>query len=127
MPASQAHVRTDRARRYLAQLCDHGSRLGRLAGHRPRSHGAGTAPPAARSEHSDTDGVIDFGWGRCTLHAAGQALILTAEADDEQSLQRLQEGVAYRLERIGRRDQLTVTWQQPPPGTSSQESADEPE
>ena len=126
MPASEAHVSADRARRYLAQLCDHGSRLGRLAGHRPRSHGDGTAPPAARSEHSDTDGVIDFGWGRCTLHAGDEALILTAVADDPQSLQCVQEGVAHRLERIGRRDHLTVTWQQTPPQASSKESADEP-
>lgn len=124
MPASQAHVRTDRAGRYLAQLCNHGSKLGRLALHQPRGHGDGAGPPAARGEHCDTDGVIDFGWGRCTLHATDQALVLTAEADDQQNLRRIQDGVARRLERMGRRDRLTVTWQRTPPDAASGECAD---
>jgi hypothetical protein len=115
MPASQASVRTDRASRYLAQLCNHGSQMGRLALHRPRSHSDGGAPPAVQhAEASDTDGVIDFGWGRCALHATDDALTLTAEADDPENLCRIQEGVARRLERIGRRDRLTVSWSQTP-------------
>lgn len=115
MPTSQAHVPTDRAGRYLAQLCSHGGQLGRIASHRRRSAGAGGAPPAVRhAEASDTDRVIDFGSGRCTLHATDEALILTAEADDQQNLDQIQEGLARRLERIGRRDQLTVTWSRAP-------------
>ncbi|HLJ99071.1 MAG TPA: DUF2218 domain-containing protein [Streptosporangiaceae bacterium] len=125
MPASHAHVRTDRAGRYLAQLCNHGGQLSRLSFHQPRSHAGGAGPSAARSEHSGTDGVIDFGWGRCTLHATGDALMLTAEAEDPQNLQRLQDGIARRIERIGRRDQLTVTWQRTPPDAASGESADD--
>jgi hypothetical protein len=124
MPASHAHVRTDRAPRYLAQLCNHGSQLGRITVHRPRSHGDGGAPPAVwHADWSDTDGVIDFGWGRCTLHATGEALMLTAEADDVQNLQRIQEGVARRLERIGRRDRLSLTWRsaRPDAGTGKQD------
>jgi hypothetical protein len=73
----------------------------------------GHAPPVARhTEASQTDGIIDFGWGRCTLHATDEELVLHAEADDPQQLQRLQDGIARRLESIGRRDRLTVTWQQ---------------
>ena len=115
MPASQARVRTDRAGRYLAQLCNHGGQMSRLALHRPRSHGDGGRPPAVRyAEASDTDGVIDFGGGRCTLHATYDALTLTAEADDLENLRRIQEGIARRLERIGRRDRLAVTWSRTP-------------
>lgn len=126
MPASEARVRTDRAGRYLAQLCNHGSQMSREATHPPRGHG-GDAPPAVRhADATDTDGLIDFDGGRCTLRATAEALTLTAEADDPQNLQRIQDGIARRLERIGRRDRLTVTWQQPPPDAASGEPADEP-
>jgi hypothetical protein len=54
--------------------------------------------------------LIDFGWGRCTLRAEPAILTLHAEAPDEELLRRLQERVAERLERFGRRDHLTVTW-----------------
>jgi cytochrome P450 len=74
------------------------------------------------AESSDTDGIIDFGHGRCTLHATGQELQLQAEAYDEQQLQRIQEAIAVRLERI---DRLTVTWRQIPPEPGSAEPAGE--
>lgn len=123
MLASRAYVQTDRAVRYLAQLCDHGSQLSRIGAHRPRSHGDGGVPPAVRhAGWSGTDGLIDFGRGRCTLHATGDALTLTAEADDLPNLRRIQQGVARRLERIGRRDRLSVTWRptEPEAGTGEQ-------
>ena len=111
MPTSQAQIPTTRAARYLTQLCNHGTHLSRITNHHPRSPNNHTAPATTRSQHSDTDGVIDFDFGRCTLHATDEALTLTAEADEAQNLQRVQDGIAHRLERIGRRDQLTVTWQ----------------
>jgi cytochrome P450 len=111
MPASHAHVPTTRARRYLAQLGSHSGQMARLAFHQPRRHGSGGAPPAARPiDWSDTSGIIDFGGGRCTLQATGEALTLHAEADDPDQLQRIQDGIGRRVERIGRRDRLTVTW-----------------
>ena len=125
MPASCARVPTRRASRYLAQLCRHGSLLSRLASHRPPSdghgHGAGGAPPAATASSAGTEGIIDFGWGRCTLHATADALALHAEADDPQYLQQIQEGITARLERIGRRDKLTITWTQAPQTAVPQE------
>ncbi len=121
MPASQAHVPTHRASRYLAQLCKHGGQMSRITFHQPRPHGASGAPPVPEhTDWSDTDGVIDFGWGRCSLHASDRDLTLLAEAEDQQQLQRIQDGVARRLERIGRRDRLTVTWQTPPDATSAE-------
>ncbi|HEX5293805.1 MAG TPA: cytochrome P450 [Streptosporangiaceae bacterium] len=112
MPVSHAHVPTTRARRYLAQLGSHSRQLGRLARHQAHRPGEGGAPPAARTAAwSDASGIIDFGWGRCTLDATDEALTLRAEADDPDHLQLIQDGIARRVERIGRRDQLTVTWQ----------------
>jgi hypothetical protein len=120
MPASHAHVPTSRATRYLAQLCSHGRLMSRLTRHRApghgqdQDHGAGHgndgAPPAATATSAGAEGIIDFGWGRCTLRATDGELTLHAEAEDPRRLRQIEDGVAARLQRIGRRDQLTVTW-----------------
>jgi hypothetical protein len=116
MPASSAHVPTDRASRYLIQLCNHGSLMNRIVRHRPpvhgHRHGDGSSPPIATAASSGTEGVIDFGWGRCTLHATIDTLTLRAEASDPRHLQQIQDGITARLQRIGRRDQLSVAWTQ---------------
>ena len=137
MPASYARVPTSRAGRYLTQLCSHGRLMSRLARHRPPGHGQaqgqgqgqgqgegeghsdghGTegAPPAATASSAGSEGIIDFGWGRCTLRATAGTLTLYAEAGDPQRLRQIQDGISARLQRIGRRDQLTVTWTEAPP------------
>ncbi|NUP46850.1 MAG: DUF2218 domain-containing protein [Catenulispora sp.] len=74
-------------------------------------------------EWSNTDGVIEFGPGRCTLHATADTLTLSVEADDPQQMRRVQDGITRRLERIGRRDQLTVVWSPAPPETEVASSA----
>jgi hypothetical protein len=101
--------------------------LSRFHGHsHGRGHGdGGAASMPQRAEWSDTDGIIDFGWGRCTVHATDEGLVLHAEADDQQQLRRIQDAITARLERIGRRDRLTVTWQQTPPEPGSAASAAE--
>jgi hypothetical protein len=120
MPASYAHVPTSRAGRYLAQLCSHGRLMSRLARHRPPGdgdgdgHGNDGAPPVATASSAGTEGIIDFGWGRCTLRATAGTLTMYAEAGDSQRLQQIQDGISARLQRIGRRDQLTVTWTEAP-------------
>lgn len=114
MPASEAHVQTERPSRYLVQLCRHVDQMGRNLFHRPRSHftGAAHAPPEVQHvEWSETHGTVTFGWGRCTMQTAPDLLTLRAEATDEENLRRIQDLVAGRLERIGRRDHLTVIWQ----------------
>ncbi|MBC6459666.1 DUF2218 domain-containing protein [Actinomadura sp. HBU206391] len=45
-------------------------------------------------------------------HGVG-VLTLRAEAADEESLRQLEQRVADRLEQVGRRDRLTVTWTPP--------------
>src|SRR5690242_8130763 len=107
---SYASVATTRAGRYLAQLCEHTGRLSTL----PIHHG--TSPMPQHAEWSGSDGVLDFGQGRCTLHATSDGLLLRAEAEDQHQLRRIQEALTARLERIGRRDRLTVTWQPTRPG-----------
>lgn len=102
---AEATVRTDRPTRYLVQLCAH---ISSIAGSNPQMQ--------ARAAWSDDHGVIDFGWGRCTLRAAQGVLTLQAEARDETSLHELRQRIAERLERMGRRDHLVVSWTAPAGG-----------
>jgi hypothetical protein len=109
---AEGHVPTERASRYLVQLCEH---VDQLRHHRP---GHSATPPGVRGvEWSDTSGVLTFDIGRCALQATPNALRLRVEAAGEGSLQRLQELVAKRLETIGRRDNLQVAWTSGPPQT----------
>jgi hypothetical protein len=111
MPTALADIRTDRARRYLTQLCRHAGRMGTGIPHSLRRHrDVGTRAQVRSAQCTDTDGVIDFGWGRCTLQATGSALQLRAEADDDVRLEQITTGITERLLRIGRRDHLAVAW-----------------
>jgi SAM-dependent methyltransferase len=96
-PASQARVATDRPVRYLDQLLRH---AGHMRGHgHLRGRGDGHTPPSMqRNEDSGT------------ITTTEDALILRAEAATEQDLRRIQDLVGGRLEKIGRRDRLTVEW-----------------
>ncbi|SEP53316.1 DUF2218 domain-containing protein [Amycolatopsis saalfeldensis] len=110
MPTAEARVQTDRPSRYLVQLCRHANQMR----HRPRSHDGEnphTPPEIQHAEWSDTDGTVQLNWGRWTLHATPGTLILRAEADTDNNLQQIQRLLAARLEKIGRRDELTVVWQ----------------
>jgi len=129
MPASYTRIPTSRAARYLTQLSSHGRLMSRLARHRAPGRGQGHgdghvnggAPPVATASSAGAEGVIDFGWGRCTLRATAGALTMYAEAGDPQRLRQIQDGISARLQRIGRRDQLAVTWTEAPPATGLQQ------
>ena len=99
MLIAEASVTTDRASRYLGQLCQH---LEAIAQAHPQM--------PVRVEWSDDTGLITLGAARCRLHAGADALTMRAEAPDEQSLHQIEGRLTDRLEQIGRRDQLTVTW-----------------
>lgn len=119
MPTAQAHIPTERASRYLVQFCRHLGQMSRMRHQPPARHGGGDMPPTVQDvDYSDTYGVIRFDEGRFTLQATSDTLSLRVDADDEDAQQRLQNGITARLEKIGRRDGLTVTWQrcQTPPG-----------
>ncbi|HET6918051.1 MAG TPA: DUF2218 domain-containing protein [Jiangellaceae bacterium] len=102
MLIAEANVETDRSSRYLVQLCQHLDKVGRAHPQMP-----------AHVEWSDDRGVISFHGGRCMLQALPGLLTLRAEASDEDTLRWLEHRVTDRLERIGRRDQLTVAWTSP--------------
>jgi hypothetical protein len=108
MLIAEAKVATERSSRYLVQLCRH---VNQVAQTHPQMQ--------AQVEWSDDRGVISLGWGRCTLRADPGVLTLRAEAPDEDSLHQLEQRVAGRLEQVGRRDRLTVTWT-PPQGAAEQ-------
>ncbi|WP_255945290.1 DUF2218 domain-containing protein [Streptomyces odontomachi] len=113
MLSAEARVATDRPSRYLVQLCRHIDHMrGQLHREAP-AHGDGDAAFTVRqAEWADDQGLVDFGWGRCIMRAGPGELVLHVEADDEDGLRRIQEGIARRLETIGRRDAVQVHWQQ---------------
>jgi hypothetical protein len=85
--------------------------MGQRPGHRPRADHGGHTPPEVRVECSETHEIVRLPWGQFTLQATPDTLTLRAEATDEDQLRRIQELIATRLERFGRRDHLKVDWQ----------------
>lgn len=120
MPTSEAQIDTERPSRYLVQLCRHAAGMNRTPGHRLRKHADGGALPLGevqlRAEWSDTQGVITFfPWGKCDIAANGNTLTLRIEASDEDRLEQIQGVISSDLDRFGRREALTVSWQRPEP------------
>jgi hypothetical protein len=118
MPAAHARIETERASRYLTQLCQHIQSIYSSRG--PLSHARRTPPVAhtqgrpaepPRVAWTDIQGTVTFGDATITLQAGPGALLLRAEAASDRSLQQAQELVTGLLARIGRRDNLSVTWQ----------------
>lgn len=93
MPTCDGFAATERAARYLNQLCKH------MTG-----HGMHVETP------DETYGFADFGFGTCTLRAQPDGLAMTLQAQQPVALERAQHGLTRELERFGRRDGLTVTW-----------------
>jgi hypothetical protein len=109
MLTAEASVTTDRASRYLVQLCEHVNKMGRQHLHRARVH-VGAPPQVLGAKWSDMHGVVAFTGGQCTLDATADTLRLRLEAADADSLQRMKAMVSRRLQTIGRRDHLEVVW-----------------
>jgi hypothetical protein len=123
MPTAEAHVQTERPSRYLVQLCQHFNHKGSFLGsHRPEF----LRPELMNVEWSADHGTVSFGWGQCTMQAGQGVLILRAEADSEENLRRVQDVVTRNLSRFGRRDRLTVTWQQLEPVSKPDDHPDGP-
>lgn len=89
---SNAIVTTDKPVAYMRQLCKH-------FGHR------------VPTSFDDNAGRIEFESGDCNLTAGTDELTLEVSAAESDQVQRLKDVVGRHLERFGRRDQLTVTWQ----------------
>ncbi|GAA4063550.1 hypothetical protein GCM10023065_13190 [Microbacterium laevaniformans] len=107
---AEAHIPTDRASRYLVQLCRH---LGQMRGmpHGSLASHGGQMPPAVQEvDWSETAGTIRFDRGTCTLWATSDMLTVRIQAEDADALGRLRSGIGRRVETIGRRDRLKVDW-----------------
>lgn len=133
MLSAEAHVETERASRYLIQLCRHARQMGQHRPDRPHTHdGTDTqTPPEVRHvECSDTYGIVSLSVGQWTMQATPDTLTLHAKATIEENLQRIQDLLARRLETIGRRDHLTVNWERLEPAAVHEpgepDSADDP-
>lgn len=128
MLTAQATVHTTRAPRYLRQLCGHAAQMRHHMPAVPSVHGgsAPATPKVRRAESTENEGTIAFDAGACHLRATGDALLLRLEAPDVHSLRLLREGLTTRLEKIGRRDGLTVEWRRPGPPAVPQETVTEP-
>jgi hypothetical protein len=111
MLTAEAVIQTDHADRYLARLGQHTGKMGRQPGHRPRRHGGGEPPEVQHAEWSGTQGTVRLNLGRWTIRAAPGGLTLHAEAADQASLQQIQDMLTTRLEKLGWREHLTVSWQ----------------
>ena len=111
MLSEQTRVGTERAGRYLAQLCEHLDQLTARPGtHGPAGRHDGGPPDLRRVEWTADRGVVEFERATFTLTAAPDELTLRVEAEDAQDLERIKEALSARIETIGRRDGLTVTW-----------------
>jgi hypothetical protein len=89
---SHAEVMTDKPVAYMRQLCKH-------FGHK------------TDTSFGEDSGYIQFDFGRCELHAANETLRLVVSAPDGEQHERMERVVGSHLERFGRRDGLTVSWQ----------------
>lgn len=91
MPNSSTTVSSDRASRYLQQLC---------------KHFAHKVPV----EFTTETGQITFPFGTCTLHAQGASLrlVATGETDD---IDRLEQVIGDHFARFAFRENITLTWQ----------------
>ena len=113
MPTAEARIETTRAERYLAQLRDHLGHMGggTFAAHQPHQGDVHERPGVQQAEHGDRYGEFVFDWGTCTIRALDDALLIHAEAALGDDLKRAQTMIAHRIQTIGRRENLTVTWQ----------------
>jgi hypothetical protein len=93
MPAlrSEASIGTEVPDRYLVQLCK------QFAHNIPATY-------------SGTKGRAEFGFGHCTMQASKRYLTLIVEAEDEQSLARMQHLIGLRLERCMWRERPVINW-----------------
>jgi hypothetical protein len=109
MLTGHARIKTERASRYLVQLCEHLNQMPRHDTHRTHTHD-GAPPTVGHVEQSDSAAVITLDCGRCTLEATAHSLTLRVEAADVENGRRIQDMLTRRLQTIGRRDHLEVRW-----------------
>jgi uncharacterized protein len=88
---SRAEVPTSKPVAYMRQLCKH-------FGHK------------VDASYGEDSGHIQFDFGRCELHTSNGTLTLEVSAPDAESHERMERVIGSHLERFGRRDELSVSW-----------------
>lgn len=91
MTTSIARITTDRASRYLQQLCKH-------FGHK------------VPAEFSASEGHVNFPFGSCDMQVDQEQLVLTVKATDG-DLGRLEKFIGSHLERFAFRERPEIKWQ----------------
>ncbi|MEM7721529.1 MAG: DUF2218 domain-containing protein [Pseudomonadota bacterium] len=84
-------VPTEKASSYLQQLCKHFAHK-------------------VETRFTPEEGSIAFDFGRAELIARDGVLIISANASDQASLERLQRVLSSHLERFAFRETLTMNW-----------------
>lgn len=87
-----ARVPTEKASRYLQQLCKHFAHK----------------LPVAFDEHK---GSISFSSGECALAADGETLTISATAPDATNIDQLKDVIVRHLVRFAFREELQVDWE----------------
>lgn len=100
MHVAETRVRSERASRYLVQLCKHFSHK-------------------TDADFDETRGHVDFQPGLCVMNANGDQLSLRCEAASETDLDRVKEIVTNHLERFAQQDEIILTWADIPSRTAS--------
>jgi uncharacterized protein len=85
MPTETAQVPTSQGARYLQQLCKHWSHK-------------------LDVQLTDNEGIVRFPHAVATMTAGAEALTVTVEAEDEETLQRMKGVVASHLDRFAFRE-----------------------
>ncbi|MBZ6078524.1 DUF2218 domain-containing protein [Microvirga puerhi] len=88
---SEASIGTEVPDRYLVQLC------------KQFEH-------SISATYSGSKGRAEFEFGHCTMQASKRYLTLIVEAEDEQSLARMQHLIGLRLERCMWREKPVINW-----------------
>ena len=92
MHESTADIATDKASRYLQQLCKHFAHKTQVS-------------------FNTSKGRISFTGGDCRLEADENRLRLSVTAPNAETLAKLQDVAARHLERFAFREDLKITWQ----------------
>lgn len=91
MPEAEAHIQSEKAERYLAQLCKHFAHK-------------------VEAEWQNGQGHVDFGFGTCALKAADGFLRVACKADTDDHLRRVKYILEDHIVRFGWRESLSVEW-----------------
>ncbi|MFC4349954.1 DUF2218 domain-containing protein [Fodinicurvata halophila] len=95
MPSSEARVRTEKAGRYLDQLCKHFSHK-------------------IPAQWEASSGRLEFDMGTCRMEVEREALVLCCEAEDQADLQTVKTVVGDHLVRFAWREDLAIEWSNGP-------------